>query len=59
MSVRLCEKLFALFLFLSASTAAELARYLQRISGAEFTVETGDGSRGGALGKPNGRFTNL
>lgn len=33
-------------------TAAELARYLGRISGAEFGVEAGDGSRGIVVGRP-------
>ena len=37
------------------ATAAELAQYLGRISGAEFRVETGDGSQGIVLGRP-GRF---
>ena len=33
------------------ATAAELARYLGRMSGAEFVVETGDGSRGLVVGR--------
>ena len=33
------------------TTAAELARYLGRISGAEFVVETGDGIRGIVVGR--------
>ena len=32
------------------ATAAELAGYLTKISGATFAVETGDGSRGLVLG---------
>ncbi|MDB6155358.1 MAG: hypothetical protein JWL90_3811 [Chthoniobacteraceae bacterium] len=32
------------------STAAELARYLSRITGAEFAVEPGDGNRGIVIG---------
>jgi len=34
------------------AAAGDLARYLGRISGAEFTIETGDGSRGIVLGCP-------
>ena len=34
------------------ATAAELGQYLSRISGAEFKVETGDGSSGIVLGRP-------
>lgn len=34
------------------ATAAELAQYLNRISGAEFRVETGDGSQGIVVGQP-------
>ncbi len=33
-------------------TAAELARYLEKISGAKFQVEVGDGSRGIVVGRP-------
>ena len=32
------------------AVAEELAQYLQRISGASFSVQTGDGSRGIVLG---------
>ena len=34
------------------ATAAELAQYLSRMSGAEFKVETGDGSAGIVVGRP-------
>lgn len=34
------------------ASAAELARYLGRMGGASFVVETGDGCRGIALGRP-------
>lgn len=34
------------------AAAADLARYLGRISGAEFKIETGDGSQGIVLGCP-------
>lgn len=40
------------------AVAAELAKMLGRLSGAEFTVETGDGSRGIVLGRP-AEFTRL
>ena len=40
------------------AVAAELAKMLGRLSGAEFTVETGDGSRGIVLGRP-AEFTGL
>jgi hypothetical protein len=40
------------------TAAAELARYLTRISAAEFPVEVGDGSRGIVLGRP-GDFARL
>ncbi len=33
------------------ASAAQLAKYLERISGAPFTVEAGDGSRGIVVGK--------
>lgn len=33
--------------------ADELAKYLKRMSGAEFSVETGDGRRGIVLGRPS------
>ncbi|MHB8955327.1 MAG: DUF4838 domain-containing protein [Pirellulaceae bacterium] len=34
------------------AAAADLAHYLGRMSGAEFTIETGDGSRGIVVGRP-------
>ena len=34
------------------ATAADLARMLGRLSGAEFAVESGDGSRGIVIGRP-------
>lgn len=40
------------------ATAAELAKMLGRLAGAEFAVETGDGSQGIVLGRP-GDFTRL
>ncbi len=42
----------------TAAAAADLADYLQRISGASFTVERGDGARGIVVGVP-GDFTAL
>ncbi len=35
------------------ATANELARYLERISGAEFAVQSGDGGRGIVIGRPS------
>jgi hypothetical protein len=40
------------------AAAADLTRMLGRLSGAEFTVETGDGSRGIVVGRP-ADFTRL